>query len=116
MTQTRNAFHRLVAAAVLVALIGTAGAALAAPKGVVNVNTATAEQLQLLPRVGPAVAQRMLEYRKENGKFASLEDLMLVRGIGQATFEQLKPYVTLTGETSLTEKVRPPRAAESEGR
>jgi competence protein ComEA len=84
-------------------------AAAAATSGVVNVNTATAEQLQMLPRIGPSVAQRILEHRKENGKFASLDDLMLVRGIGEATFQGLKPYVSLSGETTLKEKVKPVR-------
>lgn len=85
-------------------------AAVAAPAGVVNVNTATAEQLQLLPRIGAAVAQRVIEYRKENSKFGSLDELMLVRGIGESTFAQLKPYVSLTGETTLKDKVKPAKS------
>jgi len=71
----------------------------------VNVNTADATKLSLLPRVGPAVAERILDYRKENGPFKSAEDLMQVRGIGEKTFALIKPYVALSGETSLTEKV-----------
>ena len=88
-----------------------AAAAAPAPAGVVNVNTASAEQLQMLPRIGPSVAQRILDYRKENGKFGSLDDLMLVRGIGESTFAQLKPFVSLTGETTLAEKVKPVRSS-----
>jgi competence protein ComEA len=76
---------------------------------VVNINTANSEQLSLLPRVGPTVAQRIVDFRQENGRFQSLEDLMLVRGIGEKTFELIKPYITLDGQTSLKEKVRPPR-------
>jgi competence protein ComEA len=91
-------------------------AAVAAPAGVVNVNTASAEQLELLPRIGPSVAGRIIEHRTANGKFASLEDLMLVRGIGERTFELLKPYLTLAGETTLAEKVRVPKAAAAEER
>ena len=84
---------------------GEAGAANAL--GQVNVNTATAEQLKLLPRVGPALAKRILELREANGKFESVEDLLLVRGIGEKTFAMLRPYVKLEGETTLKQKLRP---------
>ena len=59
-----------------------------------------------LPRVGPAVAQRIVDFREQNGSFKAVEDLMLVRGIGEKTFERLAPYITLSGETTLSEKVR----------
>ena len=94
-------------------MIGLAGA-VAAAEGKVNINEASAEELALLPRVGPAVAQRIVDFREENGAFKSMEDLMLVRGIGEKTFERLAPYVALSGETTLTEKVRSSRS-EGEG-
>ncbi len=101
---------------VLVALaIAALPAGAAAADGVVNVNTAGAEQLALLPRVGEAVAQRIIDFREANGGFKAAEDLMLVRGIGQKTFELMKPYVALEGETTLDEKVRPPRQEPSSG-
>ena len=103
-----------MAALVTLALVLGAAPALAAAQGVVNVNEASAEELVLLPRVGPVVAQRILEFRAENGPFESEEDLMLVRGIGERTFEQLRPYVTLEGKTTLEEKVRPERSEPSE--
>ena len=101
----RNALGILL----VVSLLAPLAASAAAGAGTVNVNTASAEQLQLLPRIGPSVAQRILDYRKENGKFSSLDDLMLVRGIGEATFAQLKPYVSLSGETTLSQKVKAAR-------
>ena len=108
MTKTlRNTLGILL----VVSLLAPLAASAAAAAGTVNVNTATAEQLQMLPRIGPSVAQRILDYRKENGKFGSLEDLMLVRGIGESTFAQLKPYVSLTGETTLQTKVKSSRGA-----
>lgn len=105
--------QRFVAAAVALVLAFAALPAFAAGAGTVNVNTASLEQLQLLPRVGPSVAQRIVDHREKNGAFKNLEDLMLVRGIGEATFEQLKPYIALSGTTTLTEKVQLPRQAKS---
>lgn len=69
---------------------------LATPVGgnLVNVNTATAAELETLPRIGPALAGRILEYRELNGPFTSLDDLGNVSGIGPATLEQLAPLVT----------------------
>lgn len=75
-------------------------------KAVVNINTADTESLMLLPRVGPSVAQRIVEFREQNGKFKSVEELMLVRGVGEKTFALLEPYVTISGETTLAEKIR----------
>ncbi len=81
----------------------------AAADGVVNINTADAPALSLLPGVGPSTAERIVEFRTENGEFGDLTDLLLVRGIGERSFERLRPYVTVEGETTLTEKVRIPR-------
>ena len=78
---------------------------------VVNINTADAAQLALLPRVGPSVAQRIVDFRKENGPFKSAEDLMLVQGIGEKTFQLLKPYLAVSGETTLKEKVKAGKAS-----
>jgi competence protein ComEA len=62
--------------------------------GPINLNTATREELDLLPGVGPATADRILAYRKERGPFLRPEDLMNVRGIGEKKFEQIRPFVT----------------------
>ena len=82
-------------------------------KKVVNVNNADASQLAMLPRVGPSVASRIVDYRKQNGAFKKAEDLMLVQGIGEKTFELLKPYVATAGETTLKEKVKGSRSSSS---
>jgi competence protein ComEA len=58
-----------------------------------NLNTATAEQLQRLPRIGPALAGRILEYRRQHGGFRSAAELTEVRGIGDKTMERLAPWV-----------------------
>ena len=73
---------------------------------VVNINTATAEQLAQLPRVGPALSQRIVDFRKENGNFKKTEDLILVKGIGEKTFQNLESFVVVEGKTTLSRKLR----------
>ena len=101
---------RTTIALIALTLALTALPAFAGATGTVNVNSAGVEQLALLPRVGPAVAQRIVDYREANGAFKALEDLMLIRGIGEKTFELIKPYASLSGQTTLSEKVRSSRA------
>lgn len=62
--------------------------------GKVNLNTADAATLDTLPRVGPAMADRIVAWREANGPFTAIEDLMNVTGIGDKTFEALKDLVT----------------------
>ncbi len=78
----------------------------AGAEGTVNINTAGADELALLPRVGAVVAQRIIDFRDANGEFDSAEQLLLVEGIGERTFELMQPYVAVEGETTLSEKVR----------
>jgi competence protein ComEA len=61
----------------------------------VNINTATAEELDTLPGVGPSIAQRIIDYRTTHGPFRSIEDIKKVKGIGDATFEELKDKITV---------------------
>lgn len=114
MNRSRRFVSSLVLMGILLASISavTPVAAFAAEaRRVVNVNTADPSQLALLPRVGPAVAQRIVDFRKENGPFKSTEDLMLVQGIGEKTYQLIKPYVAVSGETTLKEKVKASKAA-----
>jgi len=66
----------------------------AAADGSVNINTADAAALETLPRIGPAMAQRILDWREKNGRFASVDDLLDVPGIGAATLDGLRDLVT----------------------
>lgn len=60
----------------------------------IDLNTASSAELQTLPRVGPAMAARILEYRRAHGRFSTTDELMKVKGIGRKTFERIKPYLS----------------------
>ncbi len=66
--------------------------------GPVNLNTATAAQIDALPGVGKSTAQRIVEYRQKNGGFKKIEELMNVKGIGEKSFLKLKPLITVGGD------------------
>ena len=75
------------------AVPGSQAAAGGAATTKINLNTATAEQLDTLPGVGPVTAQSILSWRTENGRFSSVEDLLEVKGIGDATLAELRDLV-----------------------
>ena len=69
--------------------------------GVVNVNTATSEQLVLLPGIGESKARAILAARGERGSFGSVDELLEVKGIGERALERIRPFVALDGRTTL---------------
>ena len=71
----------------------------------ININQASATELALLPRVGAKQAERIVEYRKAHGQFGQIEELMEVKGVGEKLFGQLKPYLSLSGSSTLASKV-----------
>ena len=58
-----------------------------------NINTASTEELESLSGIGPQMAQRIIQYREEHGNFTSVEALTKVRGLGEKTLEKLKPFI-----------------------
>ena len=91
----------------------SAGAAVAKPavkkevSGVVNLNTATLQQLDLLPGIGEKAARRIIEHRQKT-PFTKVEDLRKVKGFGAKKFEKLKPFISVSGPTTVSlKKVMP---------
>jgi len=97
LTQSHSLTRRLAAAGLALALALTlaAGTAHAAADAPVDINKASVEQLTELPGVGTTLAARIVEYREQQGPFSSAEELMNVKGIGEKSFEKLRPQVTV---------------------
>ncbi len=72
-----------------------------APVVRVNINAASSEELQFLPGVGESRAQAILALRKQRGKFKALEELLEVKGIGNASLALMEPHLTLSGKTTV---------------
>jgi competence protein ComEA len=70
-------------------------AAKPAVTGTININTASAAELEALPGIGAKTAGRIVEYRQKNGPFKKVEELMNVRGVGEKNFLKLKPQITV---------------------
>jgi competence protein ComEA len=89
-------------AAVLVLLAGFVPAFAQTKGGAekVNINTASAAELEKLPQIGPQIARRIVDFRKESGGFKRIEDLMKVKGIGEKTFDRLKDLITVGSEAA----------------
>ncbi len=71
-----------------------AKAAAKAPAGKININSAGVHELDALPGIGAVVAQRIVSYRQEHGRFQKAEDLMAVKGIGEKLFAKIRPHIS----------------------
>jgi competence protein ComEA len=66
------------------------------PPKPININTANSEELQLVPGIGPATAEKILQMRKSYGAFKSVDDLLSIRGIGKKRLEKMRKYLTVS--------------------
>ena len=72
------------------------------PQGLLDLNSATDQDLDALPGVGPKLVERIMEYRQSVGAFHTLEELRAVKGIGKKTFERIRPLVTVATDVGLS--------------
>ena len=101
--QLREGVHLTMAVcALMLTLAAGAWAAESQPalQGVVNINTANATELQLLPGVGEKRAAEIIDIRKAKGGFQSIDELVEVKGLGEAMLDRIRPHVTLKGKTT----------------
>ena len=109
----RNTIAALALGALLAGALGAPIASAApdarpaAAPAVVNVNTATAEELTALPGIGEKRAQAILEIRKEKGGFKSVDELTEVKGIGPANLEKLRPFLRVSSDVPAGATARP---------
>ena len=104
-SRTRARAALALAAVLCVSGLASADTPDAATGKKININQASAKELANLPRIGGKVADRIVDYRQSHGSFARVEDLMEVKGIGEKLFVTLKPYLSLSGPTTLSQKV-----------
>jgi comEA protein len=81
------------------------------PAAPVNLNTATSEELQLVPGIGPVTAEKILQMRKSYGAFKSVDDLSAIRGIGPKRLEKMRKYLTVGKATSAAKPANVPKPA-----
>ena len=72
----------------------------APPAHSVDLNSATAEQLQQVPGIGPSTAKAIVNFRQKSGPFQKVEDLLAIKGISKARFEKMRPYLTIGSPTA----------------
>jgi comEA protein len=94
MTHTRIAAFLAINAALLLTLALTA-AAKNSPTHKIDINAASAKELEELPGVGPTTAKAIIQFREKSGRFRRVEDLLAIRGISETKLSKMRPYITI---------------------
>lgn len=81
------------------------------PAAPVNLNTATSEELQTVPGIGPATAEKILLMRKNYGAFKSVDDLLAIKGLGPKRLEKMRKYLTVGKTTTSSRPAAPTKSA-----
>jgi comEA protein len=97
--------------AICFAFAATSAAAKKPPPKPININTASSEELQQVPGIGPVTAEKILQMRKSYGAFKSVDDLLSIRGIGKKRLDKMRKYLTVSKSTSLNKPVTCPGCA-----
>jgi comEA protein len=92
----------------LCVFVGSSQAKKKPPAAPVNLNTATSEELQLVPGIGPVTAEKILQMRKSYGAFKSVDDLSAIRGIGPKRLEKMRKYLTVSKTSKVPPQASPP--------
>jgi comEA protein len=114
MTLRPQVFRLLLSVCVIVFLFTEASHAKKKPPAQpININTANSEQLQQVPGIGPATAEKILQMRKSYGPFKSVDDLLAIRGLGAKRLEKMRKYLTV-GKAAAPKSPQPtPQASPS---
>jgi comEA protein len=91
----RSALVALAALLLALLLLPAHAAKKQPPARPININTATIQELEQLPGVGPTTAAAIVQFRTRSGRFRRVEDLLAVRGISESKLEKMRPYITL---------------------
>jgi competence ComEA-like helix-hairpin-helix protein len=113
---TIGSFSWLVTLSLLMVLVDVATATKKPPLKPININIANSEELQQVPGIGPATADKILQTRKSYGTFKSVDDLLAIKGIGKKRLEKMRKYLTVSKATAVNRTSQPPVSAHPQKR
>jgi competence protein ComEA len=108
-----RAFFSCFCLALLLSALVSAATTKKPPPKPVNINAATSEELQQVPGIGPATAEKILQMRKSYGSFKSVDDLLAIKGIGKKRLDKMRKYLTV-GKPAAASKTPPPKTQSKE--
>jgi len=112
----QQAWLSLFFLAIYFAVASVSAATKKPPPKPININTATSEELQQVPGIGPVTAEKILQMRKSYGAFKSVDDLLAIKGLGKKRLDKMRKYLTVSKQSTSKQpaKSSSPPAAETE--